>query len=239
MQPAVTFTFQRYEIKYLLTAEQKEKLLRRMDGIMIPDAFGRSSIRNIYYDTPDRRLIRNSVDALDFKEKLRVRSYGAVAPDGKVFVELKRKSEGLVYKRRVSMSEAEAMEYMKCGKHKNTTQITNEIDYFLSFYGNLEPAAFISSEREAFYDKNDRDFRMTFDDNILWRDKEMSLQEEAYGEKLLPDGYFLAEIKIANSIPLWLSEFFSENKIFRTSFSKYGNAYKSSVLHNKRSIINA
>ena len=237
--PKFTYSFERYEMKYLITQEQKTGLLELMKEYMIPDAFGKSSIRNIYLDTPDRRLIVNSLDHPKFKEKMRIRSYGTATDDDTVFVELKRKYKSVVYKRRVSMTNAEALDYVFGGPPPKNNQITREIDRFMEFYENLEPAMFISYEREAFFAKDDGTFRTTFDENILWRDRDLSLCKEAYGEPILPPETFLMEIKTAYSIPLWLTAFLSENGIFKTSFSKYGLAF-SAQMNKKRngSILN-
>lgn len=197
-----------------------------MQQYMIPDAFGKSSIRNIYFDTPDRRLIINSLDRPNFKEKMRLRSYGTASRDDTVFVELKRKYNEVVYKRRVSMTNDEALDYVFGGTPPKRTQITEEIDRFMSFYGELEPAMFISYDREAFFANDDGTFRMTFDGNILWRDKDLSLCSEAYGTPILRPDTYLLEIKTAAAVPIWLSRFLSDNGIFKTSFSKYGIAFK-------------
>ena len=144
--------FKRYEIKYMLTTEQKQKLLEIMEPYMALDKYGRSSIRNIYFDTDTYRLIRNSIEKPIYKEKLRIRSYGRASEDSTVFVELKKKYNHVVYKRRISLPEAETMEWVcnriPCGKQK---QIQREIDYFIDYYETLHPAVFLSYEREAFY----------------------------------------------------------------------------------------
>ena len=95
--------FKRYEIKYLMTHSQRDAVLEAMEPYMSMDAYGHSSIRNIYYDTPDFRLIRESLDKPVYKEKLRVRSYGPASAGDEVFVELKKKVQGVVYKRRIAM----------------------------------------------------------------------------------------------------------------------------------------
>ena len=100
--------FKRYELKYLLTKEQKEVVLHAIQPYMRLDKYGRTVIRNIYFDTEDYRLIRHSIERPLFKEKLRIRSYGRAAPDSEVFVEIKRKYNKVVYKRRVCMEEAQA-----------------------------------------------------------------------------------------------------------------------------------
>lgn len=218
--------FKRYELKYLLTKEQKQVILDAMQPYMEQDAFGRSTIRNIYYDTPNSQLIRTSLEKPVYKEKLRVRSYKTATPDSTVFVELKKKYKSVVYKRRVSVAEQDAMQYLNEGKALPIqNQITKEMDYFCKLYGNLEPAMFLTYDREAFYGKEDKDLRITFDENILWRIEDVSLCAEVYGSPIIDDGYALMEVKIAGAMPLWLAQTLSENHIFKTSFSKYGNAY--------------
>lgn len=218
--------FQRYEMKYLLTRRQKEKVLTAMQPYMEFDAYGRSTIRNIYYDTDTYRLARKSLERPVYKEKLRVRSYSAAAPGDKVFVELKKKFEGVVYKRRIHIREKAAMDYL-AGRRAapETSQITEEIDYFLQFYQTLTPRVFLSYEREAYYTREPGDFRVTFDENILWRETDLSLGKGIYGAPILKQGQTLMEIKTPGSIPLWMGKVLSEEEIRKTSFSKYGNAY--------------
>jgi len=223
--------FKRYEIKYLLTKEQMELIKIEMMEYMKGDDYGKSTICNIYYDTPSHLLIRRSIEKPIYKEKLRVRSYGLATPNSRVFVELKKKYNDVVYKRRVSMSAEDAENYLCHGEQPpKPSQITEEIDYFCKLYSGLEPAIFISYEREAFYSKTDDNFRVTFDQNILWRDSDISLNCGIYGNPILGYNEVLMEIKTSSSIPLWMAHILSENKIYKTSFSKYGNAYKNSIL---------
>lgn len=223
--------FKRYELKYLITKEQQKLLLAVMEEYMEPDKFGRSTICNIYFDTPNKMLIRHSNEKPIYKEKLRVRSYGVANPDTTVFVELKKKYKSVVYKRRINLSESVAMDYLKDGIKPNTkNQITKEIDYFCKFYEGIEPALFMSYERKAFFSKSDLNFRMTFDENILCRDYDLSLTSGTYGTPILDKHKVLLEVKTVLGIPLWLTDFLSENKLYKTSFSKYGTAYKSIIL---------
>jgi hypothetical protein len=162
-----------------------------------------------------------------YKEKLRVRSYGTAKPDGTVFVEIKKKYDSVVYKRRIGVEEEAAMAYLNEGMSlRKNDQITEEINYFCRLYEDLEPAVFLSYEREAFLGKEDPDLRITFDENILWREEDMSLCSKVYGYPLLEEGQVLMEIKVAAAMPLWLARLLSEQRIFQTSFSKYGTAYK-------------
>lgn len=219
--------FKRYEIKYLINRSQKEKILKAMEPYMELDRYGRSTIRNIYYDTDNYRLIRKSLEKPIYKEKLRVRSYRSVTAEDEVFVELKKKYKSVVYKRRVNLPNVQAVDYLaRKTEAPIHNQITDEMDYFLEYYGTLAPRVFLSYEREAYYTKEPGEFRVTFDENILWRETDLSLEKGIYGEAILQPGLTLMEIKTPGNIPLWMVDVLSKEEIRKTSFSKYGNAYQ-------------
>lgn len=222
--------FKRYELKYMLTFEQKQRILEAMKPYMQLDKYGRTTIRNVYFDTDTYLLIRRSIDKPEYKEKLRMRSYAKATEDSTVFVELKKKYKSVVYKRRISLPCKEAMEWVTREQHcRKYTQISDEVDYFIDYYGTLHPTVFLSYEREAFYSNDKSDFRVTFDDTILVRQEDLSLESEVYGTPILPEGMVLMEIKCSGGIPLWMTEFLSHEKIFKTSFSKYGTAYRNLI----------
>lgn len=218
--------FQRYELKYILSDIQTNKLKELMKSKMSPDAYGNSVICNIYFDTPSYLLIRNSIDKPVYKEKIRFRSYGVITDSDKAFLEIKKKYRSIVYKRRITITEKELIEKLSEKREVAKSQIGREIDYCFNLYKELEPKIFISYEREAFYGIDDSNFRMTFDKNIIWRNYDLTLTKGIYGEKILDDNMSILEVKTATAIPLWLAKFFSENKIYKTSFSKYGTIYE-------------
>ena len=218
---AVQTVFKRYELKYLLTMAQKETVLKAMQPYMTLDKYGKTTIRNLYYDTDTYLLIRRSIEKPAYKEKLRIRSYSRADGDSKAFVELKKKYKSVVYKRRISLPYAEATAWLSREKHPDKrTQIANEIDYFMELYGTLHPTVFLSYEREAYYCNDGSDFRVTFDDNILCRQDDLSLASDVYGTPILPEGKVLMEIKCSGGIPLWMTHVLSKEKIYKTSFSK-------------------
>ena len=222
--------FKRYEIKYMLTLAQKEKLLTAMAPYMRPDPYGRTTIRNLYYDTDTYLLIRRSLEKPTYKEKLRIRSYTQAEPQSTVFVELKKKYESVVYKRRISLPEEEATAWVAGERPcRKRTQISAEIDYFLNYYPTLHPAVFLSYQREAFYSCDSADFRVTFDDAIRCRQEDLSLTSEVYGTPILPEGLVLMEIKCSGGIPLWMTHLLTEERLYKTSFSKYGTAYQTMI----------
>ena len=226
-------TFKRYELKYLLTKDQVSMLKKEMAGKLEIDRYGLTSIRNIYFDTDDYRLIRSSLDKPVYKEKLRVRSYGIIKGDEKVFVELKKKYEGIVYKRRISSPESNAMIWLAGnGDNKESGQIVDEIDYFKSFYKGIKPKAFISYDREAYFPTDDTDIRITLDTNLLGRSTDLSLKKGIYGTRIIPADITVMEIKIPGSIPLWLVRFLNDNRIYKSSLSKYGKYYTDVICKN-------
>lgn len=222
--------FQRYELKYLLTREQQETVLREIAPYMALDQYGKTLIRNVYYDTDTYLLIRRSIEKPAYKEKLRLRSYCQAEPGMPIFVELKKKFDSVVYKRRLSMGEQQAMDWLRGETNcVSNTQISREIDYFRDFYGSLRPVVFLSYERYAYYAKDGSDFRVTFDDNLLCRETDLTLNAPAYGESLLPEDKVLMEIKCSGGIPLWMTRILSREKIYKTAFSKYGTAYQTLI----------
>lgn len=228
--------FKRYELKYMISNEQKKRIVTAMQPFMQPDQYGHSTIRNIYFDTDNYRLIRRSVEKPVYKEKLRIRSYSRVEQTDTVFVELKKKYKSVVYKRRISLPEQEAMNWIVNGAFLHPhTQIAEEIEYFRKCYGKLHPTVFLSYEREAFYALDGSDFRVTFDENISARTFDLSLCHEAGGTKLIKDGA-LMEIKVSSGIPLWMTKILSDNNLYKTSFSKYATAYADLIL-NKQGVL--
>ncbi len=220
-------TFQRYELKFILNRQQKAGILAAMGAHMQLDAYGRNTIRNIYFDTEDFRLIRHSIEKPVYKEKLRLRSYGQPAPEDKIFVELKKKYQSVVYKRRLALPQAVAMDCFLGGKPLPVqSQIGNEIDYFRRYYRTLGPAVFLSYEREAYFALDGSDFRVTLDENILYRTDHLTLGGGIYGTALLAPGQTLMEVKTSGGIPLWMTKTLTDLGIQKTSFSKYGSAYQ-------------
>lgn len=222
--------FQRYEQKYLLSHTQYQQLMEHLPMYMHIDQYGKSKIHNIYFDTNHYLLIRRSIEKpTPYKEKLRLRCYGSLNEESKAFIELKKKYKGIVYKRRLILPLNDAEAYLYNGIPPQTVpdpQIAGEIDWFLHFYENLQPTMAISYDRTAYYGLEDPLLRVTFDENILWRQEDLDIKHPPSGNSLLMPGEYLMEVKCAEAMPLWMAEAFSALQIFPASFSKYGNAYK-------------
>ncbi|MGN0539280.1 MAG: polyphosphate polymerase domain-containing protein [Candidatus Fimenecus sp.] len=227
------YIFKRIEKKYRITEEQKNQLLGIIGGRLIPDSHGKSNIFSLYLDTPDRLLIRNSIDAKAYKEKLRLRSYGIPQADTKIFFEIKKKYNGIVYKRRAAMTLEDAEQYIDSGIKPFESQIMSEIDYSMNFYSRPEPSMMIAYEREAYYDAEYPDLRITFDRDIRYFESNSFSDGINEGTRIIDKNTYIMEIKTGGAMPLWLAHTLNEIGLFPSSFSKYGTAYRDSVSHSK------
>lgn len=239
MAERIQCSFERYEKKYLITPDQQARILSAARPYMKEDEYGRYSICNVYYDTDDFSLIRASLEKPVYKEKLRVRSYGVPADDDRVFVEIKKKCGGVVYKRRVVMMAMDAPGYLSGDAALSPGgQISREIDYFQSFH-RTAPQVFIGYDRTAMGGIENEALRVTFDTNIRWRDSMLDLRSGDGGMLILPQDTVLMEIKIPGAMPLWLTRLLSSMSVFPTSFSKYGECYRNNILNRKELLFSA
>lgn len=225
--------FSRYEVKYMLNTDQKESIVKSLQEHMKEDQYNYGgkyyTISNIYYDTEDNTLIQRSLARPPYKEKLRLRGYGVPKPGDIVFLEIKKKYKGVVNKRRSCIELEEAKNYMETGilpefKPYMNKQVMQEIDYFTHIY-DLKPRLYLAYDRLAFFDKDDSQFRVSFDTNIRTRRHDLTLDAGDYGQKMLKDDVWLMEIKINKNLPLWFARLLQEYKMYNSSFSKYGTEY--------------
>lgn len=209
----------------MLTMQQYGKLRELISPYITEDKYGLHTICSIYFDTEDDRLIRNSIEKPIYKEKLRLRSYGVPkSDDHEVFLELKKKYKGIVYKRREALTLSAAESYIQSGIIPAYSQIFREIDYFRCYYS-AYPKIFIAYDRIAMTGTRDTDLRMTFDFKIRCRRDRLELRAGDHGIELLPNGSVLMEIKTPNAMPMWLSSALAQLKCYPVSFSKYGHFY--------------
>ena len=222
--------FARYEVKYLITEAQQEALRSAFADHMKADEHPKYTIRNLYCDTDNFRMIRDSLDKPDYKEKLRLRSYGLVKDEDTVFLEMKKKMDGMVFKRRIVLGAGEAMAYLGNGTlPQDDSQILREIDYMRAFYA-PKPKIFLAYDREAWAGIEDTELRLTFDTNLRWRRNALDLRLDAPTRLFLPRESVLLEIKTPSTIPLWLTRKLNALGIRQTSFSKYGTCFRDHIL---------
>ncbi|MBQ5560683.1 MAG: polyphosphate polymerase domain-containing protein [Lachnospiraceae bacterium] len=219
--------FNRVEKKYKLSEEKYEAFIEDLLNYMDVDEYGKHTISNIYYDTPDNLLIMRSIQKPNpmYKEKLRLRAYGTPTLDTKCFLEIKKKYDGIVNKRRIQLPLKAAYDYIDNGvKPFEQTQILSELDYFLSIY-DLKPQYLVAYERIALFGKEDPSFRVTFDTNIRYRTEDVRLEAGNHGHLIFDDNTHLMEVKVTGGTPIWFSKLLSKHSAFTNRFSKIASSY--------------
>ena len=224
------YIFKRYETKYVLTREQYNSILPVISDKLIKEVYNTPFIQSLYYDTDDYLLIRRSIEKPVYKEKLRLRSYGLNDINKKSFFEIKKKYDGVVYKRRIKISEFNTKKFIE-ENYSLDSQIGKEIEYMKCLYKGIKPKMLLIYERDAYL--GDDELRITFDTNVMYRTEDLSLASGLYGNKLIEEDLILMEVKTPTAIPLWLCKLLNENKIYKGSFSKYGEAYKKELKEKK------
>lgn len=234
--------FNRNECKFLLNDDVYKSLSVKLQEYMDKDDYSKDdnfyTISNIYYDSEDNYLIRNSLMKPTYKEKLRLRAYGVPSENDKVYLEIKKKFNGVVNKRRTSIKLKEAYTFLSTSKKPEiqtymNKQVINEIEYILKLY-NVKPKLYLAYDRRAMFGKDNKELRITFDTNIRTRRYDLKLEAGDYGEQLLEKGKWLMEIKAEKNIPIWLAQLLSKYKVYKTNFSKYGKEYEKMLINNKK-----
>ena len=220
-----TEIFRRVEQKYLLNSKQYYKLMKMLSKKKKKDKYFESTICNIYFDNNNYDLIVNSLEKPLYKGKVRLRSYNVPSIDSNVFLEIKSKYNGVVGKRRVCITLREFYEYINKGILPNCNrQIMNEIDYYFKKY-DLKPKLFLAYDRLSYYDKDNINFRITFDKNVRSREDDLKIEDGDRGNLYFDEDMYIMELKTLGSLPLWITHILSTLKIYPASFSKYGSIY--------------
>ena len=237
-------SFCRYEKKFLVSADTAKNFIEKISPYVTADKYcigGKEyAISNIYYDTDSNTVVQHSLSKPKYKEKLRVRSYGVPDKDSKVYIELKKKVNGLTLKRRATLTLQKADEYFKSGKRPDNLsyinrQVLSEVDYYLQCH-DVKPMIYVAYDRTAFFANDDKSIRISIDRNIRTRRHDLRLDYGDYGDDLLArwvkyknleiEDPRLIEIKISGAFPMWLTNALSSEKMRMGAFSKYGNEYK-------------
>ncbi len=216
--------FKRVEEKYVLTKEQKEQLFEMIIPYLKKDKFYKTTICNIYFDTDHNDLIIHSLEKPPFKEKIRLRSYQIPSLEDDVFLEVKTKYKGIVGKRRIKMKLKDFYDYRKNHTFDEDNQIMKEIDYFFTYY-HLKPAIYIAYDRKSYQSREDKNLRITIDENLRSRNDDLRLELGDAGFRYFKGDHSIMEIKTLGAMPLWLVRALSNLEIYPTSFSKYGSIY--------------
>lgn len=219
-------SFRRIEQKYLLNKDDYSNLIMALKGSIVKNKYGNSTILNIYFDTTDFLLARNSIQKPIYKEKVRLRSYNIPKLNDDVFLEIKKKYDGVVSKSRIKIKLEDMYKYLNNNfEYEKNTLKNGEIEYTFKKY-NLRPAMFVGYERDAYEGVYDKNLRVTFDSNLRYRKEDLKLDLGDCGKKFFDEDIYIMEIKTLDAIPLWFCSILSDLKIYPISFSKYGEIYK-------------
>ena len=225
MGKEIIAVMKRYELKYCLNKDQVAYFKKEVLNHMKIDKYDLTTISSLYYDTPNYSLINRSLEKPLYKEKIRLRSYGLASVNSPVFLEIKRKSMQIVYKRRIVATEDKVERFMNLDEQFDHNQIARELDAFKKQYKVLEPKYLIIYDRLAYY-QEDSDVRITLDMNPRYRTDDLNLHTSNEGIPLFEEGEAILEIKVQHSVPLWLAEILTKGKIYQSSFSKVGTAHR-------------
>lgn len=218
-------TFRRTEKKFILSPMQAERILSGISPYMAPDQYGRHTICNLYCDTPDFYVIQNSLEKPVYKEKLRLRAYGVPENDSTVFLEIKKKYKGVVYKRRLAVPYLTGYQFLTGAGRLPDSQIAGELNYHKQAK-QVAPRICICYDRNAYFGKKNAEFRVTFDCNIRSRLDGLDLRQGDGGDLLFANDARVMEVKCADAFPLWFVHLLTELHVYPQSFSKYGEIYK-------------
>ena len=221
--------FERKETKYILSKEQLPEFLADLSCYMEQDEHGLHLIQSLYYDTSCYQMIRHSMEKPNYKEKFRVRCYGVVNQDAIVFLELKKKIQRVVYKRRMAIPYSIYQQWILGGKlpeNPKNPQIQREIAWLFRQYPDLAPKVLISYERLSYFGKEDSAFRITFDQRISYEDTTLDLADTSSRQLVAPELGVLMEVKALGAYPLWFVTLLNQYQLKKSSFSKYAQTYQ-------------
>lgn len=221
--------FTRREQKYLITMEQYEELIDQISPYMRADKYGidgKYTVTSLYFESPDNKIYFETKNKLKFRQKLRLRVYNETDINGTAFFEIKQKHQKVVNKRRMILPLAEAYRYLGSTEiplnHVETsnTQVLREIDHFRRLY-NLRPEMVVSYDRHALHGVYDPELRVTFDLNLRCRNDDLYVENGPQGENFIDPNLVVLEVKVNDSVPLWLTRILQDLHCEQRSASKY------------------
>lgn len=240
--------FERTEKKYVITRRQFDLLMSAIGDKLCEDQYARSVISSLYFDTVEDTLINRSMEKPFYKEKLRIRSYGPAGVDDLVFVELKKKFDGIVYKRRVQLPRDLAIAYLQGdvsyqeavrvavglgvlnaedALSSSKLQTVREIDATIARYSKLRPRIMVVVDRLSLKSTDGSGIRFTFDFNPRWRAQSLTFDQGEGGHLLYgeQERNIIMEIKCQKAYPLWLVRALSNLRVYPQPCSKIAGAY--------------
>ena len=239
MKPLET-TFKRIETKYIVSKDKLDKLIQDLKEYLVEDDYPISTISNIYFDTEDFDVLLDDDFGAKRKEKVRMRTYlSHPKADSQVFLEIKTKDqEGIGRKYRLLSTPSSIISFITKG-HLDVS-ITDTVvietvkklqrDYRFA----IKPRMYIYYDRYSLKEKKSIEgydynkIRITIDQNLIYRDENVSLFAGNHGAPLLDDSTVIMEIKAPGNKPQWLQDILDKYGLMEHKFSKYSCAYHKS-----------
>lgn len=222
--------FTRYELKYLIDWDTYQQIAQELLPYMAYDAKGKDeghySIVTLYFESPDYKIYYETVNKLRFRQKLRLRVYNDVTVEDQAFFEIKQKYRRVVNKRRTMIRLKDAYQFIEhadtplADLNVSNMQIMREIASFKAHY-ELAPKLVVSYDRQAFQGLYQDDLRVTFDYNLRCRNDDLWIENGGHGQHFVDEDKVIMEVKMSQSVPLWLSRLLSEYQVAKNSVSKY------------------
>ncbi len=223
-------SFNRFELKYLVTLRQAEKMRQELLTYLLPDehAGGSYTLSSLYYDSPDYRFFWEKIDGIRFRRKLRIRHYengAGLTAETPVFVEIKQRLDRVTQKRRLLLPYQEALRL--CNQRQppecasRDRPVLDEVQAMLWQY-DLHPVSLVRYQRLALVGSDyDLGLRVTFDTALAYRTDQLLLHATPSTLPMFPADRVVMEIKVNERIPYWLTELVAAHQLSLVRLSKY------------------
>lgn len=232
-------SFNRFELKYLLTSAQanafRDDLAQHVDLDPHAGPTGSYPLASLYYDTEDHRFYWEKLEGIKFRRKLRIRSYDPFPePSTMVFAEIKQRVNRVTQKRRIVASLADALALCGSGvipEHDPRDTATYDEIAAMTLYYDLRPTVITLYEREAFVGReSDPGLRVTFDKDIRYRAADLDLTSPGPGRPAINPSWQVMEVKVNERIPYWLTELVARHNCELIRISKYCQSLEAAEL---------
>jgi len=238
----------RHEEKYVLDFVTYFKILKELKVLFKGDSYGdktgKYKVISLYYDTTNLDFFWEKVDGEEIRSKLRLRTYVPNSPDkaknskkNPLFLEIKKKKNCNVFKKRINIDIDFAEKFINNpffdtkfinSLSENDKKALGEIAYLKSKLA-LRPMLLVYYDRQAFVSKDNLNVRVTFDTNIRYREKDLSLRTRPSDKHILHPSLAVMEIKYSNYLPLAIVQILQKYKCESHPFSKYCNGINNLV----------
>ncbi len=226
---------QRFEAKYKVTEFRAQAIKTFIAPFVIRDRFAAEDasypVNSLYLDTPDLALYRSSARGEKNRVKFRLRTYSA-APDAPVFLEIKRRMDQIIRKRRVRLGRETLPGLLSRGDFreedfgplgpKELQALSEFSDWIRRF--NLRPCASVRYQREAYVGVFGEAVRVTFDRQIACRrcaQYDEGIWKETHAWEAIPERRIVLELKFTDFSPGWVQDLVQRFNLVRESMSKY------------------